>query len=345
MKLLIHIAFSAAVAMPTLGIAATGLQLAPSVGGDTPALFADTASVPVVSGARPLPAVSVLTDLEDIAQRGGAQAQVELGMKYAFAEGVPKDHQKANELFCRAAKYGHAEALYNLGWAYANGRGVVRDDAVAARLFSLAADRGHQHASTLLHVVREQGEVQLPACMQPAALPIAKALPALPVVVADKEELPAAKIPLAPKEIMQMVERLAPKYEVDTNLALALISVESAFNTSALSPAKAQGLMQLIPETAERFGVKKPFDPDENLKGGLAYLRWLLAYFQGDVSLVLAAYNAGEGAVDKYRGIPPYNETRDYVRKITAMYRRVTHPYNASIVKPSPILDLLRRSL
>jgi soluble lytic murein transglycosylase-like protein len=212
-------------------------------------------------------------------------------------------------------------------------------------LFRLAADRGHEHASKLLAVVADKDEAQLPACMQPEPLPVARPLPALPAMLAGQDDLPEPKIPMAPKEIMQLVQRLAPQYEVDSNLALAVISAESAFNPAAVSPARAQGLMQLIPETAERFGVKKPFNPDENLKGGLAYLRWLLAYFQGDVSLVLAAYNAGEGAVEKYRGIPPYNETRDYVKKITAMYRRLTHPYNASVVKPSPLIEQLKRSL
>jgi soluble lytic murein transglycosylase-like protein len=141
------------------------------------------------------------------------------------------------------------------------------------------------------------------------------------------------------------VNRLAPQYEIDSNLALAVIYAESAFNTQALSSANAQGLMQLIPETAERFGVKNTYKPDENIKGGLAYLRWLLAYFQGDVSLALAGYNAGEGAVEKHRGIPPYNETRDYVKKIIGMYRRLAHPFNPSIVKPSPVISQIKSSV
>ena len=102
--------------------------------------------------------------------------------------------------------------------------------------------------------------------------------------------------------------------------------------------------MQLIPETAERFGVKKVFNPVENIRGGLAYLRWLLAFFQGDVSLVLAGYNAGERAVEKYRGIPPYAETRNYVRKITGIYKKANHPYESSIVEPSAVMIRTRRS-
>jgi soluble lytic murein transglycosylase-like protein len=96
--------------------------------------------------------------------------------------------------------------------------------------------------------------------------------------------------------------------------------------------------MQLIPATAERFGVKKPFDLTESLKGGLAYLRWLMAYFKGDVVLVLAAYNAGEQAVERYRGIPPFRETQQYVKHITSVYKKPTHPYESELVtSPSAV--------
>ena len=282
--------------------------------------------------------------LESAAARGDLQAAVALGVKHSHAEGVPKDPKKALALFCGAARYGFADGLFNLGWVYAHGRGVERDDAVAAELFRRAADRGHEHATKMLAVVQEPTDVSLPACMAPAALPVAVALPPKPVLV-DLIGQPEPQVPMAPKEITQLVQKLAPQYGIDSNLALAVIYAESAFNSNALSPANAQGLMQLIPETAERFGVKKPFNPDENIKGGLAYLRWLLAYFQGDVSLVLAAYNAGEGAVEKHRGIPPYNETRDYVKKIIGMYRRLIHPYNSGIVKPSPVISQLRSTM
>jgi soluble lytic murein transglycosylase-like protein len=80
------------------------------------------------------------------------------------------------------------------------------------------------------------------------------------------------------------------------------------------------------------------FDVEDNIKGGVAYLQWLLAFFKGNVPLVAAAYNAGEKAVEKYGGIPPYAETRDYVRKITALYKKNTHPYQVDIVEPSPIV-------
>ena len=101
--------------------------------------------------------------------------------------------------------------------------------------------------------------------------------------------------------------------------------------------------MQLIPETAERFRVKDPFDPKQNLRGGLAYLRWLLAYFQGDLTLVAAAYNAGEGAVERHRGVPPYAETRGYVVRVLAAVGALAHPFNAAVTAPSSQLAAMRK--
>ena len=116
---------------------------------------------------------------------------------------------------------------------------------------------------------------------------------------------------------------------------MAIIRAESNFNPGAISPKNAQGLMQLIPETAERFNVKKPFDPEQNIRGGLSYLRWLLAYFEGNIMLVAAAYNAGEGAVNRYAGVPPYAETQGYVKRIREIFRHDQHPFDAKVTTPS----------
>ena len=106
------------------------------------------------------------------------------------------------------------------------------------------------------------------------------------------------------------------KFNVSEVLLLAVIAVESAGQSKAISPKGARGLMQLIPATASRFGVANSFDPAENILGGAAYLDWLLKRFGGDPILALAGYNAGEGAVDTHKGVPPYAETRDYVVKV-----------------------------
>jgi len=256
-----------------------------------------------------------------------------LAQRYEHAEGVERDFIRANQLYCRAAKMGHAEAQFRLGWIYANGRGVQRDDGVASVLFVMAAEQGHEYARRLLQYVRAQPNTDLPSCLLPDRIE------SVHVVV----EEPAIEIRGRP-EVEALVKQLAPQYAIDPQLVMALISVESAFNDKAVSPKNAQGLMQLIPETAERFGVKKVFNPAENIRGGLAYLRWLMAFFQGEVKLVLAAYNAGERAVERYKGIPPYEETRNYVQRITSMYKKLNHPYSAEVVAPSSMMGAMRRS-
>jgi len=110
---------------------------------------------------------------------------------------------------------------------------------------------------------------------------------------------------------------------VSPAMALAVMAVESAGRADAVSSAGAQGLMQLIPATAERFGVADPFDPAQNIAGGIAYLDWLLREFDGDPLLALAGYNAGEGAVRRNGGVPPFAETRDYVPKVLATWMMV----------------------
>jgi soluble lytic murein transglycosylase-like protein len=112
------------------------------------------------------------------------------------------------------------------------------------------------------------------------------------------------------------IHRAARQYGVDEAVVRAIIHAESAFNPNALSRVGAQGLMQLMPATARRFGVGNPFDAAQNIEGGVQYLAWLLKRFNGDLSLAAAGYNAGEGAVDKYKGVPPYSETQRYVQRV-----------------------------
>jgi soluble lytic murein transglycosylase-like protein len=117
-----------------------------------------------------------------------------------------------------------------------------------------------------------------------------------------------------------IIESISSKYGVDPSLVGALIKNESNFNANAESYAGAQGLMQLMPSTASSLGVTNSFDPKQNIEGGVKYLSNLLDMYNGDVSLALAAYNAGPGAVNKYQGIPPYQETQTYVDRVLSTY-------------------------
>lgn len=125
------------------------------------------------------------------------------------------------------------------------------------------------------------------------------------------------------KLFSNMIQRVARKYRLSADLLHAVVSVESAYNPKALSRAGAVGLMQLMPATAERYGVKDIWDPADNLDGGARYLRDLLAQFDNDLKLGLAAYNAGENAVIRYGNrIPPYRETQDYVVKVIKRFKQ-----------------------
>lgn len=203
---------------------------------------------------------------------------------------------------CEAARKGDPAAQFRLGWIYANGNGVARDEELAAAWFQQAAKGGDPQSGRMLKALGFARGVKRPAtCVLRGGQPLRQALRPQP-----------AKGPIA-----TLVRNLAPEYQLDPDLVLAVIEVESNFNPAAQSPKNAQGLMQLIPATAERFGVKDVWDPEENLRGGMAYLKWLLERFDGDVKLALAGYNAGENAVDRHRGVPPYTETRAYVTRIS----------------------------
>lgn len=114
----------------------------------------------------------------------------------------------------------------------------------------------------------------------------------------------------------------AVRFGVEEAVVRAIIHAESAYNPRALSRAGAQGLMQLMPATARRFGVADAFDPVQNIRGGVQYLGWLLKRFNGNLTLAAAGYNAGEGAVDRYKGVPPYAETRRYVERVAVLAER-----------------------
>ena len=158
-----------------------------------------------------------------------------------------------------------------------------------------------------------------PSYMQGRGLRLQKVSVGMVKLAITRTEM--AKVIRSP-EMLSMVDEIAAANGVDTYLARAIIQAESAFNYRARSHVGALGLMQLMPSTAERFGVLDPFDPRQNIMGGCKYLRWLTDYFKGDLSKVVAAYNAGEGAVQRYNGVPPFKETRAYVPKVLDLYQR-----------------------
>ena len=251
-------------------------------------------------------------------------------------EGVARDPLRAVRLYCEAARLGDAEAQFSLGWMYANGRGVPRDNRMASLFFGIAAAQGHEYAQKMLAFVGPSA-ADLPECMrEPVLLVTAET----PDSVEGEDEFVASTPDQ--KLVADLVKKLAPEFRISPLFALAIIRAESNFDPNARSPKNAQGLMQLIPETSARFNVKKPYDPAQNIRGGLAYLRWLLAYFKGNVTLVAAAYNAGEGTVERYAGVPPYAETRAYVNRIKRYFRKDSHPYDATVTDPSPELSRIR---
>jgi soluble lytic murein transglycosylase-like protein len=119
-----------------------------------------------------------------------------------------------------------------------------------------------------------------------------------------------------------LIQKASDKYKVDYSLVKAVIKAESNFNHKAVSPKGAQGLMQLMPKTASTLQVKDSFEPESNIEGGVKYLRYLMNVYNGHLPLALAAYNAGEKAVAKYGGIPPYAETQGYVKRVMSLFKQ-----------------------
>jgi len=138
-------------------------------------------------------------------------------------------------------------------------------------------------------------------------------------------------------ELRQLINQVSLEYGVDPKLVDALVRVESSYDPRAVSRKGAMGLMQLMPDTADRLEVEDPFDPEENVRGGVKEFSRLVDRYAGNLQLALAAYNAGEGAVARYRGVPPYNETRNYVSRILTLYTgrpyRLAGTYRAKPVR------------
>jgi soluble lytic murein transglycosylase-like protein len=145
----------------------------------------------------------------------------------------------------------------------------------------------------------------------------------------------AAEAAVAPRGINEAVEAIAATQSLPPRLVHSVIKVESNYNPLAVSSKGAQGLMQLMPATARRFGVANAFDPVDNIQGGTRYLKYLLDLYKGDYNLALAAYNAGEGAVEKYGAVPPYPETISYLVEVSRQFQK-SSPAAAPVSQPAP---------
>lgn len=211
------------------------------------------------------------------APRPEADELFRTGLRYEHAEGVVRDYDIARAFYCSADRHGHPGAAFNIGWMYANGRGVARDDAQAAAWFLRAESRGHVHAARVLRLMKNAPPKRAVHCGKHAEIQQAHT----PVIEPSTRE-----------NIVAIVRELAPNFGIDPDPVLAVISVESAFRKNAVSPKNAQGLMQLIPATAERFGVRDVFDPVQNLRGGMAYL----ARVADDVTFRLRVTSGTTGA-------------------------------------------------
>ncbi len=280
------------------------------------------------------PVALLLLGATALAQATPSPAQlIEQGTRLEHGESVPRDLAAAHDLYCKAARSDSPDAFLRLGWMYANGRGVERDDSIASTLFRRAADAGSAVGARLSEAIRGS-EDRLPECLTKAAQ-VAQADRGPTPTVSDPAQFRAPRGGIEQQALVAAVVRMAREFRLDPRLVFALIRVESGFDPMARSVKNAQGLMQLIPETAERFAVRNVFDPLENLRGGMSYLRWLL-YFEGDVVLTLAAYNAGEGAVNRHGGVPPYPETLAYVQRIRAFYPFDQHAFDPNVARNGP---------
>lgn len=221
-------------------------------------------------------------------------------------EGYVQDNRLALLLYCHAGLSGSAEGYYRIGRIYLNGPSELRNEKKARGYLALAAQLGNERAATLLDNTQAVA-IELHDCSEFEH-----------DVSGHRFDLARYVAGLSSNKqlVAEVIRSEAGKQHMLVSLALAIACAESNLDARAVSPKNAQGVMQLIPDTQQRFGVTNPFDVRQNVRGGLRYLKWLLARFDGNIAHAVAAYNAGEGNVQLYRGVPPFAETRAYVTRV-----------------------------
>jgi Soluble lytic murein transglycosylase and related regulatory proteins (some contain LysM/invasin domains) len=169
--------------------------------------------------------------------------------------------------------------------------------------------------ATMRADLNDKGEIAIPVAW------VSEIRPSPP----EPKPVPAAIVPSKTENLefafSDLVRSCSKKHEMDSRLVFAVMAAESNFNPHAFSPKGALGLMQLMPDTARLYHVNNPYDPAENIEAGVRHLKMLLRYYNGKLDLVLAAYNAGMNVVDRYQGIPPYQETKEYVKRVLQLYK------------------------
>ncbi|RQM77712.1 lytic transglycosylase domain-containing protein [Aeromonas jandaei] len=235
----------------------------------------------------------------------------------ALRQGLAAQHsgnlQKAIALYCVAASTGNPEGYFRIGRLLATGPASVRSAKMANSYLAMAMRLGNQQASRYYNP--RVGNAPMGDQCGVGMRGGQGSYFALPSTPFNVEAYLARQSP-GKQKLATMLRHAAKRHQVDVRLVLAIAIAESNLESRAVSAKNAQGVMQLIPETQQRFGVTQPFDPAQNIKGGVSYLKWLDRRFDGDWVLISAAYNAGEKAVERYGGIPPYDETREYVKRV-----------------------------
>ena len=265
-------------------------------------MFASVALRLVVAIALP----GAVAQAESYIEAPRVTAALQQGHAAEFGVGIRRNPLLAVALYCDAGTMGSPEGFFRVGRVLASAPRPLRNQALANAYLALAARLGH-HEALRLYDSRVASAVIGDECGVYGSGADGTRF--------DLDGYLAGQS-AAKQRIALLIRNAARQHQVDPRLALAIAIAESNLDAAAVSPRNAQGVMQLIPATQERFGVTRPFDPEHNVRGALAYLRWLDQRFAGNWRLIAAAYNAGEGAVERYSGVPPFAETQQYVRRV-----------------------------